>query len=158
MNSSVVMRGLIAGVVVAVGVLVGPAVASAEMPSTTPAAGCARIVELQPLQFPTTSGHRQSAALAAAMLPDDGGASAPTASVVEDRAAGFETLDLVINTGAAVKVRTLYVAPSGCAIAWSHDVHTVADPEGRRSVHIPAFTVRLVQLSVAACPACLRAV
>ena len=155
MNHLKTLRGLIAGTAVAVGILAGAGTAAADMPTATPTVGCASTVQLQPLQFPTSAGQRSTAPI---LLPDDGGATPPTVTVVKSRTASWDELDVAVGSGEHLAVRTLYVAPVGCAIAWSHDVHPDADPGGRRSIHIPAFTLRLIPLSMPTCPACQRAV
>ena len=144
MFHSLALRGLIAGATIATTVIVCGPVSAADAPTTSPATGCAPTVELQPMFFPTSAGPRRSAS---ALLPDDGGVLAPTATVIENRTADSDELDLVIGTGADATVRPIYLAAVGCIIAWSNDVHPVTAPEGRRSVHTPAFTVRLVSLT-----------
>jgi hypothetical protein len=154
MSHSTALRGLIAGTAIAAAVAVcGPASAAAhESPA---AAGCAPVVQLQSLTIPMAAGPRRSAN---ALLPDDGGTLPPVVIVIERRTATADELALVIGTGTAARVHPLYVAPDGCVISWSRDVHPNAAPEGRRSVHTPAFTVRLVSLTVPACALCMRAV
>jgi hypothetical protein len=155
MNRSSTLRGRLVVVLAAVaaGTLVGVAPASAAGAAAAGGVGCAPIVQLQSLIIPTATGPRRSAQ---ALLPDDGGTLPPVVTVVERRTATADELDLVIATGTAVTVRQLYLAPGGCVIAWSHDVHPLAAPEGRRSVRTPAFTVRLGALAAPTCSRCMR--
>jgi len=155
MFHSPAVRGLIAGATIATTVMVCGPVSAADAPTTSPAAGCAPTVELQPMFFPTSAGPRRSAS---ALLPDDGGALAPTATVLENRTADSDELDLVIGTGAGATVRAIYSAPAGCVIALRTDVHPTVAPEGRRSVHTPAFTIRLVSLTGPDSCGCMRPV
>jgi len=152
MNHSTALRGLIAGTAIAATVAVcGPASAAAhESPG---AAGCAPVVELQSLTITTATGPGRSAQ---ALLPDDGGTMPPAVTVVERRSVTADELVLVIGSGTAATVRSLYIAPDGCVISWSHDIHPIAAPEGRRSVRTPAFTIRLVSLAAPTCPLCMR--
>ncbi len=146
-------RLVVAFAAVAAGTLVGAGPSSAAAPITA-SAGCAPVVQLQSLTIPTAAGPRRAAN---AVLPDDGGTLPPVVIVIERRTATADELDLVIGTGTAARVHPLYVAPDGCVISWSRDVHPSAAPEGRRSVHTPAFTVRLVSLTVPACARCMSA-
>ena len=148
-------RVVVALVAAAAATLVGADPAAAAARQAAGSAGCAPTVQLQPMSFPTSTGQHRSAS---ALMPDEGGALAPTATVVERRTADSDELDLMIGTGADAVVRPIYLAPDDCVIAWSNDVHPISAPEGRRSVHTPAFTVRLIALIAPDRAGCMRPV
>lgn len=120
-----------------------------------PAIGCAVVVPIQNLSF---TAEPIAAHGGGALLPDDGGMEPPVVRLAQRRVGDVDELVLLVGIGPDARTLPVYSAPSGCGMRWNRQVHPWADAGGRRSAHIPAFTLRQVPTRPSTCPPCLRPV